>query len=64
VFTLTEGAISWKSSKQTCIVRSTTEAELVVLEKARTEAEGLRSLLIDLPLYSNPIPPVCVHCDC
>jgi hypothetical protein len=64
VFTLAGGAISWKSSKQTCIARSTMEAELVALEKAGTEAEWLRSLLIYLPLYANPVPPVCIHCDC
>jgi hypothetical protein len=38
------------------------EFELVALEKA--EAKWLRSLLIDLPLYTNSVPPVCIHCDC
>jgi hypothetical protein len=64
VFTLAGGAVSWKSSKQTCIARSTMEAELVALEKAGSEAEWLKSLLVDLPLYTNPVPPVCIHCDC
>ena len=39
VFTLARGAVSWKSSKQTCIARSTLEVELVALEKAGSEAE-------------------------
>ena len=39
VFTLAGGAVSWKSSKQTCIVRSTMESELVTLEKVGSEAE-------------------------
>ena len=64
VFTLVGGAIFWKSSKQTYIARSTMEAELVALEKVGFEAKWLRSLLVDLPLYTNPIPPVCIHCDC
>ena len=64
VFTLAGGVVSWKSSKQTCIARSTMEAELVALEKAGSEAEWLRILLVDLPLYTNPVPPVCIHCDC
>jgi hypothetical protein len=64
VFTLARRVVSWKSSKQTCIPRSTMEAELVALEKAGSEAEWLRSLLVDLPLYTNPVPPVCIHCDC
>jgi hypothetical protein len=40
------------------------ETELVALEKAGTETEWLRSLLIDLSLYANLVPPVCIHCDC
>ena len=64
VFTLAEGAVSWKSSKQTCIARFTMESELVALEKAGSEAEWLRSLLIDLPLYTNSIAFICIHYDC
>ena len=64
VFTLVGGAISWKSSKQTCIARSTMKAELVALEKAGSEVEWLKSLLVDLLLYTNPVPPICIHCDC
>ena len=64
VFTLAGGAVSWKSSKQTCIVRSTMESELVALEKAEFKSEWLRSLLIDIPLYTNSIASICMHCDC
>ena len=42
VFTLGGGAISWKSSKQTCNARSIMESEFVALEKAGIEAEWLR----------------------
>ena len=38
VFTLVGGAVSWKSSKKTCIVRSNMEIELVALKKAIFEA--------------------------
>ena len=64
VFTLVGEAISWKSSKQTCIAISTMESKLVALEKARFEAEWLRSLLINIPLYTNSIASICIHCDC
>jgi hypothetical protein len=47
VFTLAGWVISWKSSKQICIARFTMELELVALEKAETEDECLRSLLIN-----------------
>ena len=39
VFTLAGAAISWKSSKQTVITRSTMESEFVALDKCGEEAE-------------------------
>ena len=39
MFTLGRGATSWKSAKQTCIVRSTMEAEFLVLELLGQEVE-------------------------
>ena len=62
VFTLAGRVISWKSLKQTCITRSTMKAELVAFEKARTEVKWLKSLLIDLVFYANPVPHACIHC--
>ena len=63
VFTLASGAISWKSSKQTCIAKSTMESEFIALELAGQEAEWLRSLLADIPLWGKPTPSVSMHCD-
>ena len=39
VFILGGGAVSWNSSKQTCIARSTMESEFIALDKAGEEAE-------------------------
>ncbi|XP_070045080.1 secreted RxLR effector protein 161-like [Nicotiana tomentosiformis] len=39
VFPIGGGAVSWKSSKQTSIARSTMEAEFIALDKASEEAE-------------------------
>nr|CAN80986.1 hypothetical protein VITISV_030770 [Vitis vinifera] len=50
VFTLGGSAVSWKSTKQTCITRSTMEVEFIALEKASSEVEWLRNLLVDIPL--------------
>ncbi|KAE8667171.1 Detected protein of unknown function [Hibiscus syriacus] len=63
VFTLGGAAISWKSSKQTCIARSTMESEFIALDLAGQEAEWLRSLLADIPLWGRPTPPVSLLCD-
>ncbi|KAL0412036.1 UNVERIFIED_CONTAM: Retrovirus-related Pol polyprotein from transposon TNT 1-94 [Sesamum latifolium] len=63
VFTLGRGAVSWKSAKQTLIIRSTFEAELCALDTTGTEAEWLFGLLSQLFILSQPLPPIAVHCD-
>ncbi|KAL2232101.1 UNVERIFIED_CONTAM: Retrovirus-related Pol polyprotein from transposon TNT 1-94 [Sesamum indicum] len=63
VFTLGGGAVSWKSAKQTLITRSTFEAELCALDTTGTEAEWLFGLLSQLPIVSQPLSPIAVHCD-
>ena len=55
VFILGGGAVSWKSSKQICIARSTMESEFIALDKAGEEAEWLRNFLEDIPFSSNPV---------
>ena len=63
VFTLGRGAIYWKSSKQTCITRSTMEAEFIASKKASFEAKWLRNLLANIPLWMRPAPSVSMRCD-
>ncbi|CAM8917314.1 unnamed protein product [Rhodiola kirilowii] len=63
VFTLGGAAVSWKSSKQTLITRSTMEAEFVALDKCGEEAEWLRNFVEDIPEWKNPVPPICLYCD-
>lgn len=63
VFTLAGGAVSWKSSKQTLITRSTMESEFVALDKAGEEAEWLRQFLEDIPFWPKPVTTICIHCD-
>ncbi|KAK4383165.1 Retrovirus-related Pol polyprotein from transposon TNT 1-94 [Sesamum angolense] len=62
VFTIRGGAVSWKSSKQTCIARSTVESEFIALDKAGEEAEWLRNFLEDIPCRTKPVPAIMVHC--
>ncbi|KAJ9554082.1 hypothetical protein OSB04_018127 [Centaurea solstitialis] len=57
------GAISWASKKQTCITNSTMESEFVALAAVGKEAEWLRNLIYEIPLWSKPIAPFSIHCD-
>ncbi|KAL0315309.1 UNVERIFIED_CONTAM: hypothetical protein Sradi_5409100 [Sesamum radiatum] len=54
-FTLRGGTISWKSSKQTLITRSTFKSELYALDTIGTEAEWLYGLLSQ-PLIASLLP--------
>ncbi|GKE52599.1 hypothetical protein Tco_1487755 [Tanacetum coccineum] len=47
VFTLEGAAISWKSSKQSVIAKSTMESESIVLDKCGEEAKCLRLISLD-----------------
>nr|GEV83274.1 zinc finger, CCHC-type [Tanacetum cinerariifolium] len=63
VFLLGGGAISWASKKQTCMTDSTMESEIVAFAAAGKEAEWLRNLIYEIPLWPKPISPIFIHCD-
>jgi hypothetical protein len=63
LFTFGGGAISWKSSKQTVIARSTMESEFIALDKSGEEAEWLRQFLEDIPGWPKPVSAISIHCD-
>ncbi|PHT51643.1 hypothetical protein CQW23_06105 [Capsicum baccatum] len=63
VFTIGEGAVSWKLSKQTYIDRSTMESEFISLNKAGEEEEWLHNFLEYISYWPKPVAPVCIHCD-
>ena len=48
IYLLGGAAISWKSSKQSCVALSTTEAEYIALSSASQEAIWLQQLMSDL----------------
>ncbi|GJT85954.1 zinc finger, CCHC-type containing protein [Tanacetum coccineum] len=52
VFLLGDGVISWASKKQTCIIGLTMESEFVALAAAGKEAEWLKNLLLEIPLWN------------
>ena len=63
LFTLGGGAVSWKSSKKTCIARSTMESEFIALDKAGEEEEWPRHFLEDIPIWPQLVPAICIHCE-
>ncbi|GJZ08491.1 zinc finger, CCHC-type containing protein [Tanacetum coccineum] len=63
VFLLGGGTISWASKKQICITGSTMESEFVALAAAGKEAEWLRNLIHEIPIWPKPIAPVSIQCD-
>ena len=62
-FTLGGAAVSWRSCKQTILMRSTMEAQLTALDTAIVEADWLRELLMDLPIVEKPVPAILMNCD-
>ncbi|GJV15962.1 zinc finger, CCHC-type containing protein [Tanacetum coccineum] len=63
VFLLGGGAISWASKKQTCITGSITESKFLALVTTGKEAEWLRNLILEIPLWYKPIAHIFIRCD-
>ncbi|GKC47613.1 hypothetical protein Tco_1065335 [Tanacetum coccineum] len=63
VFLLGGVTISWASKKQTCITGSTIESEFVALAAGGKEAEWLRNLIHEIPIWPKPIAPISIRCD-
>nr|GEU70852.1 putative reverse transcriptase domain-containing protein [Tanacetum cinerariifolium] len=56
-------AVQRASKKQICITSSTMKSEYVALETDGKEAEWLKNLLFEIPLWSKPIAPISIRCD-
>ncbi|KAL5825161.1 hypothetical protein ACOSQ3_021224 [Xanthoceras sorbifolium] len=63
VFTLSGGAIIWRSIKQSCIADSTMEAEYVAACEAAKEAVWLRKFLSDLEVVPDIDRHMTFYCD-
>ena len=60
---LSKGAFSQGSKKQTYINDSTITVEFVSLASTSKEAEWLKDLLYEIPLWPKPIILISTHCD-
>jgi len=63
MYLLAEGAISWKSSKETVIVSSTMEAEFVPCFEATIQANWLRNFVSGLGIVDSITKPLRIYCD-
>jgi hypothetical protein len=63
IFTLTNGVISWKSSKQTITKSSTMYAEFVACYEATGQAEWLKKFIPRLRVVDNIEKSFKIYCD-
>ena len=63
IFTIVGGVISWASKKRTCITHSTMKFEFIALLVVGKEVEWLRSLLFDIKLWLQSMPPISLYRD-
>jgi len=63
IFTLAEGAISWKSSKQSVTASSTMEAEYVACHEATGQALWLKNFIPGLRVVDSISKPLTIYCD-
>ena len=63
LFLLSEGAISWKSAKQSIIASSTMEAEFVACFEATIQALWLRNFISGLGVVDTITKPLKIYCD-
>jgi len=63
LFLLVEGAISWKSAKQSVIVASTMEAEFVACFEATVQGLWLRNFISGLGIVDSIAKLLKIYCD-
>nr|GFD41388.1 hypothetical protein [Tanacetum cinerariifolium] len=63
VFVINEGAVDWKSKKQTTIAMHATQSEYMAASEAAMEAVWIRKFVGDLGVESGEIKFIKVHTD-
>ncbi|GJY46568.1 hypothetical protein Tco_0435631 [Tanacetum coccineum] len=55
--------VSQGSKKHSCLTDYSVATKFVALASCYKEVEWLRDLLINIPLWLKPMPPISMHCD-
>jgi hypothetical protein len=63
VFVMNGGAVSWRSSKQSVVARSTTEAEYIAASEAAEEAVWMKEFISELDVVPSALNPMVIYCD-
>ncbi|XP_042954512.1 secreted RxLR effector protein 161-like [Carya illinoinensis] len=63
IFLLAEGAISWKSTKQSIVATSTMEAQFIACYEATTQAIWLKNFISGFKIVDSIQKPIKIICD-
>ena len=63
VFIFGGAIVSWKSFKQTCIVRFTIKLEFIAFDKAGDKAKWIQNFLDGISYWPKLVLVICVHYD-
>ena len=63
VFILNGAAVSWCSSKQCTVAKSSTESEYIAASEASSEAVWMKRFIVELGVVPSALDPLIIYCD-
>ncbi|KAK1660779.1 hypothetical protein QYE76_048938, partial [Lolium multiflorum] len=63
VFILNGAAVSWSSSKQCTVAKSSTESEYIAALEASSEAVWMKRFIVELGVVPSALDPLVIYCD-
>ncbi|KAK1611506.1 hypothetical protein QYE76_035179 [Lolium multiflorum] len=63
VFILNGAAVSWSSSKQCTVAKSSTESEYIAASEASCEAVWMKRFIVELGVVPSALDPLVIYCD-
>ncbi|KAK1633186.1 hypothetical protein QYE76_007501 [Lolium multiflorum] len=63
VFILNGAAVSWMSSKQCTVAKSSTESEYIAASEASSEAVWMKRFIVELGVVPSALDPLVIYCD-
>ncbi|KAK1680792.1 hypothetical protein QYE76_041640 [Lolium multiflorum] len=63
MFILNGAAVSWASSKQCTVAKSSTESEYIAASEASSEAVWMKRFIVELGVVPSALDPLVIYCD-